>query len=407
MADLGNRANVNAAIDLLLDDLQPDDAIQPSDHNGLLMDILDTLSNGLSTTLRTANTTGGFNIEVTDGDTIDFDKSGFTGTVNPLVLTSNRQWDLPDQSGTVALLSDLTGSLFSEDGQILTGNRVHNGAGFVFGLTDIAFGITGVDDLSSTLLASFQSNASNDVAMLYNDGKVIFGASLPIGLERYSFNGDVRVKGSNTSGSTTIMNLTDIANYSFYDWRANGDLYLGQNASPNNIYIKDSGYVSFENITAGKQSYVFTENGNDNSTGFINKLTGGIGTMAFLLHGNDATVRADKRGKSVVSGAYGSDPLVFLHTNAANACEMWFNISNGGATDHNITNSKMIIGNTEVKVTSGTNFVSKHNASFELGINASGLSLYADDTAAGVGGLVTGDLYVETTSGNRYISSKS
>jgi len=70
MADLGNRANVNAAIDLLLDDLQPDEAIQPSDHNGLLKDILDTLSNGLSTTLRTGNTTNGFNIEVTGGDSL-------------------------------------------------------------------------------------------------------------------------------------------------------------------------------------------------------------------------------------------------------------------------------------------------------------------------------------------------
>lgn len=35
------------------------------------------------------------------------------------------------------------------------------------------------------------------------------------------------------------------------------------------------------------------------------------------------------------------------------------------------------------------------------------LPTYADDTAAGAGGLTTGDLYVETTSGNRYVASKS
>jgi hypothetical protein len=40
-------------------------------------------------------------------------------------------------------------------------------------------------------------------------------------------------------------------------------------------------------------------------------------------------------------------------------------------------------------------------------LNAPNLPTYADDTAAGVGGLVTGDLYVETTSGNRYVASKS
>jgi len=109
MADLGNRANVNAAIDLLLDDLQPDEAIQPSDHNGLLKDILDTLSNGLSTTLRTGNTTNGFNIEVTGGDSIDFDNSTFLGSLVSDTLTANRQYTLPDKTGTVAMLSDITG----------------------------------------------------------------------------------------------------------------------------------------------------------------------------------------------------------------------------------------------------------------------------------------------------------
>ena len=87
MADLGNRTNVDAAIDLLLDDLAPDESIQPSDHNGLLKDILDTLSNGLSVTLRTGNTTSGQNIEVTAGDSIDFDNSTVLGSLVSGTLT--------------------------------------------------------------------------------------------------------------------------------------------------------------------------------------------------------------------------------------------------------------------------------------------------------------------------------
>lgn len=110
MSDLGNRANVNSAIDLLLDDLQPDEAIQPSDHNTLLKNILDTLANGLSVTLRTGNTTSGQNVEITAGDSIDFGNAGFLGSLVPNTLTANRQYDLPDATGTIALLSDIPSS---------------------------------------------------------------------------------------------------------------------------------------------------------------------------------------------------------------------------------------------------------------------------------------------------------
>ena len=72
MADLGSRTNVNSAIDLLLDDLQPDEAIQPSDHNTLLKDILDTLANGLSTILRTSGQTNGENITINGGSQLLF-----------------------------------------------------------------------------------------------------------------------------------------------------------------------------------------------------------------------------------------------------------------------------------------------------------------------------------------------
>ena len=77
MSDLGNRTNVNTAINLLLDDAQSNEAIQPSDHNTLLQNILDTLANGLSVTLRTNPETGGQDIEITSGDKLKYKSSTF------------------------------------------------------------------------------------------------------------------------------------------------------------------------------------------------------------------------------------------------------------------------------------------------------------------------------------------
>ena len=107
MADLGNRAAVDAAINALLDDLAPDGSILPSDHNGLLNDILDTLSNGLSTTLRTGNTTGGYDLDITDGDFLRLEDGSYFGSFDSATLTADRGWYFPDQTGTVALLSDI------------------------------------------------------------------------------------------------------------------------------------------------------------------------------------------------------------------------------------------------------------------------------------------------------------
>lgn len=123
MADLGNRANVNSAIDLLLDDLQPDEAIQPSDHNVLLKDVLDTLANGLSTVLRTGNTTDGQNLTITSSSIFQF-ANGSNGRLQSDTLTAFRNWTLPDATGTIALLSDIPSSvnIYTDDGT-LTGDR--------------------------------------------------------------------------------------------------------------------------------------------------------------------------------------------------------------------------------------------------------------------------------------------
>ena len=136
MSDLGNRANVNSAIDLLLDDTQPNEAIQPSDHNTLLKNILDTLANGLSTILRTSGQTNGENIIINGGSQFLFNNV-FDGDLQSDTLSAVRNWILPDASGTIALISDVftAGSGITENaGQIdlggtLTIDAIINGAG--------------------------------------------------------------------------------------------------------------------------------------------------------------------------------------------------------------------------------------------------------------------------------------
>jgi len=115
MADLGSRTNLDTAIDTLLDDAQPNEAIQPSDHNTLLKNALDTVANGLPNTLRTNPETGGQDLEVTSGDNIDFKNSGFVGALTSGTLTGNQTYTLPDNTGTIALTSDIGGVLGISD----------------------------------------------------------------------------------------------------------------------------------------------------------------------------------------------------------------------------------------------------------------------------------------------------
>ena len=133
MADLLNRANVDTAINTLLDDAQPNEAIQPSDHNGLLKNILDTLANGLSVTLRTNPETAGQDIEITSGDKLKYKDSTFFNSVVTDTLTADRTLILPNKSGTIAILSDIE-NLFTDD-LTLGANRSHNAVEYDWKIT--------------------------------------------------------------------------------------------------------------------------------------------------------------------------------------------------------------------------------------------------------------------------------
>ncbi len=189
MADLGNRTNVNSAIDLLLDDLAPDNSILPSDHNGLLKDILDTLANGLSVTLRTGNTTSGQNLQVTSGDSIQFDNSTFLGSLSSATLTGNQSYSLPDKSGTIALTSEA--SILAVDSQTLGGNYSHDLASntltFNNGTINIITGGMGVvgstnvtsDGVGGTISSFISSTGHQTLILSDTRNAVAVGISTP------------------------------------------------------------------------------------------------------------------------------------------------------------------------------------------------------------------------------------
>lgn len=106
MADLGSRAAVDAVIDALLNNGVPDESITADLDNALRKDILDTLT-GLKNTLREANITDGYNIDISSGDAVRWLDGAFNGAIGVATLGANRTYTLPDKSGTFAMLSDI------------------------------------------------------------------------------------------------------------------------------------------------------------------------------------------------------------------------------------------------------------------------------------------------------------
>jgi len=191
MADLGNRTNVDTAINLLLDDAQPNDAIQPSDHNGLLKNILDTLANGLSVTLRTNPETGGQDIEITSGDKLKYKSSTFFNSLVSATLTADRTLTFPDKTDTIATLTDVQ-NIMNTNGLTLGGNYTHdlNSNNLVFddGSIRVTNGDLGVlggfnaqhDGVGGLPIASFISSGGNPVLIVDNTNEALgIGTSGP------------------------------------------------------------------------------------------------------------------------------------------------------------------------------------------------------------------------------------
>ena len=68
---------------------------------------MSSVSQSWADTLGVDPESSGNNPTITSGDHIDWLNSGFTGVLDTLTLTGNVSWNFPNQSGTIALLSDI------------------------------------------------------------------------------------------------------------------------------------------------------------------------------------------------------------------------------------------------------------------------------------------------------------
>jgi hypothetical protein len=78
---------------------------------------------GLADILAENNATGAYDISINSGQGVVYNNGGFTNTINTSVLTANQTISFPDNSGVVALISDLPVTIYSGNGTVGT-NRV-------------------------------------------------------------------------------------------------------------------------------------------------------------------------------------------------------------------------------------------------------------------------------------------
>ena len=319
MADLGNRANVNSAIDLLLDDLQPDEAIQPSDHNVLLKDILDTLANGLSTVLRTGNTTDGQNLTITSSSIFQF-ANGSNGRLQSDTLTAFRNWTLPDATGTIALLSDIPSSvnIYTADGT-LTGNRT-------------------VDLGDNKLTVNFDVDTAAEVAPVNFE----FGGFWQ-GYTRWANSGAVSISVSNNDDALTIFNTVNSTNFKS---KAVGGGYLGLEGGSNNVWRINDGDTQ-DGIEIGRrfQKFYFgtglmhriQQGGTGGGVHFYESgITGGLG---YFIVGGNSRVGNEKisfQGSTLIKGdGTSTGSTLALYNSDTTPVKTWDFLDNGNLIGNN------------------------------------------------------------------------
>lgn len=280
MADLGSRANVNTAINTLLNDLQPNGAILPSLHNGLLVDILDTLSNGLETVLRTGNTTNGQNLTITSSSLFTF-SNGSNGRLQSETLTAFRNWTFPNKNGTIAMITDIpvssnisnsnlsfNNSYFADlnsnnwivkngstnllqinsNGTIVLKNKLlfsslsagsgdwANNVGFSHSSlsstfdNDYSFLINSLGSMSINCPTGQRINFDQNNSVVFSitpQGKFVYGSESVIGIEDFSVQGNFLSKGSDNSANTTGFKVINSDSTSIVDVRNNGQTAWG------------------------------------------------------------------------------------------------------------------------------------------------------------------------------------
>jgi hypothetical protein len=160
-----------------------------------------TTGNTLQQVLVNGNISNGNNIIMSESDNIIFKYAGYNNNINTNTLTSNRVILFPDNSGTVALLSDI---------QTFTGGTVTGATNFTNGLT--------ANTISATTYFNLPDNVTGNYLPL-SGGTVTGQTSFTSGL---TITGDTIITdstGTSTAIDTSTRELVDSSGLVSVDWR--------------------------------------------------------------------------------------------------------------------------------------------------------------------------------------------
>lgn len=282
-----------------------------SRYDALLNDIIDCLGSGSSTledVLTEGNATGANSISIDSGQTIEFNV-GSGGQLNSATTAAARTWNLPDKSGTVAMLSDIPA--LDGNGMFDSGNQNTSWAVTQYNLggsTTVTMGTNLLAYNSTTQGGLFQIDASADqitlgadIVTLGNSGSPTSrfnlnnagsGRPFVLGPSSGSFNTLTITLG--TPGSLTTFVTTGAAfsmnrnlrldtsgsrSALYVNNGGNGLAISGTNSTAPDIEIDNSGNIGFFATTpAGQQDITGSRGGN---VALANLLTG-LATLGLI-----------------------------------------------------------------------------------------------------------------------------
>ena len=159
-----------------------------------------TTGNTLQQVLVNGNISNGNNIIMSESDNIIFKYAGYNNSINTNTLTSNRVILFPDNSGTVALLSDI---------QTFTGGTVTGATNFTNGLTANTISATTYFNLPDNVTGNYLPLSGGTVT-----GQTFFTSGLTI-------TGDTIITdstGTSTAIDTSTRELVDPSSFVSVDW---------------------------------------------------------------------------------------------------------------------------------------------------------------------------------------------
>jgi hypothetical protein len=381
---------------------------------------IDDLENVLSRD----NSTGAYDISILSGQSIKYNNSGFTATILESTLTGDIVLSLPAASGTLASLSDLSSFITGVDLSYTAATRtINNSQGLDAVLPLFNSTEAGLVPLSGGGVVNFL-RADGTWAASGNgiyDGSGSLGADTTITQNAFNLelqgNGGLFTTNANTSWSLGAVLNSGFQMYQVVSTHSTGhyiiqqkgdvssDVY-GQSILSNSaktgaatLYGGHYNIVGTHALGTNVGSYFNAENALNNYSAVFN--SGNIGFAETAVALADSIKLVQSLGVITFDGTAGG---LFAITDDKD--NQLFGVADVSGNDIMYADADWLIKMGNPFQTGGVPLELNYNDSTgdtQMNMNSNTYNIgnlvdYADDTAAGVGGLVTGDLYRVTAS---------